>query len=86
MLNVLPRSLPVGIAGIAVKPEETSTQRGLEFIASKGNRLVMVVGTCDFKLGHCGHLLRSSLRERIRLRQPGEQHGYPSPRVRMCRV
>jgi hypothetical protein len=35
----------------------------------------MVVGTCDFKLGRCGHSLRSSLREKIRLRQPGQQHG-----------
>jgi hypothetical protein len=86
LLNVLPRRLPVGIAGIAMELEATSTQRGLKFVASKGNGLVMIVWTCDFKLGHCGHSLGYSLREKIRLRQPRDQHGNPSTRVRMRRV
>jgi hypothetical protein len=64
LLNVFPRRLPIGIAGIAVKLESTSTQHRLKLIASKGNRLVVIIGARDFEFGRCGHWLCTSLREK----------------------
>ena len=65
MLNVLPRRLPVPIAGVAMKLEATSTQPDLKFVASEGNGLVMIVWTCDVELGLCGHSLCTSLKRNL---------------------
>ena len=61
LLNVLARRLPIGIAGIAVKLEETGAQRRLKLIASEGNRLVVIVWARDFEFGLSGHSLSISL-------------------------
>jgi hypothetical protein len=47
-----------------MKLEGTSTQPVLKLLTSESNALVMIVWTCDFKLGHCWHLLSTSLREK----------------------
>ena len=47
-----------------MKLKETSTEPGLEVIASEGNGLVMIVWTCDFELCRCVHSSCTSIRER----------------------
>ena len=69
LLNVLPRRLPIGIAGIAMKLERTSAQRRLKLFASKGNRLVVIIWARDFEFGGCGHWYASP-RIRIDLARP----------------
>jgi hypothetical protein len=78
LLHVLPRRLPVGIAGVAMELERTSTQPVLKLLPSESNGLVMIVWACDFEFGCCGHSLPTSLREEMWFREPGQQSGDSS--------
>jgi flagellar motor switch protein FliG len=55
LFNFLARSLPIGIARIAVKLERTSAQRSLKLIPGERDRLVVIIWAGDLEVRRCRH-------------------------------